>query len=59
MTKAIDTVEMTRRIRDAHAEAMKGATHEVRIRFYREKAHKMHESRRQSSAKKSRSLRLS
>ena len=32
------TVEMTRRIRAEHAEQLRNATPEERIRFYREKA---------------------
>ena len=38
----IDAVAMTRRIRDAHAEQLKDATPEERIRFYREKARRVH-----------------
>ena len=34
----IKAVELTRRIREAHAEELRGATREDRIRFYREKA---------------------
>ena len=40
--KAFDTVAMTRRIRDAHAEKLADATPEERIRFYREKAQRLH-----------------
>ncbi len=38
----IDAVAMTRRIRDAHADQLKGATAEERIRFFREKAGRLH-----------------
>lgn len=38
----IDAVAMMRRIRDAHAEQLKDATPEERIRFFREKAHRVH-----------------
>lgn len=44
MKKTFDTVEMTRRIRDAHAEQLKNATPDERIRFYREKAQRFHRS---------------
>jgi hypothetical protein len=40
----IDAVRMTRQIRDAHAEALCDATPEERIRFYREKARRLHEA---------------
>ncbi|MFL5385104.1 MAG: hypothetical protein ACJ8GN_21495 [Longimicrobiaceae bacterium] len=40
--KDFDAVAMTRRIRDAHAEQLAGATPEERIRFYREKAKRLH-----------------
>lgn len=40
----IDAVGITRRIRDAHAEALRNATPEERIRFYREKARRLHEA---------------
>jgi len=40
--KAFDAVAMTRRIHDAHAEQLSGATPEERIRFYREKAQRLH-----------------
>jgi hypothetical protein len=39
-----DAVGMTRQIRDAHAEALQNATLEERIRFYREKARRLHEA---------------
>jgi hypothetical protein len=38
----IDAVAMTRRIRDAHAEQLKDGTPEERIRFFREKARRVH-----------------
>lgn len=38
----IDAVALTRRIRDAHAEHLKDATPEERIRFFREKARRVH-----------------
>jgi hypothetical protein len=41
--KEFDAVEMTRRIRDHHYEILKGASHQERIRFIREKAQRMHE----------------
>lgn len=37
-TDTIDAVTMTRSIREKHAEQLRGATPEERIRFYREKA---------------------
>jgi len=40
--KAFDAVEMTRRIRDAHAEQLSGVTPEERLRFYPEKARRLH-----------------
>jgi hypothetical protein len=40
--KTIDAVEMTRRIRDAHYEQLKDATPAERIRFFREKARRVH-----------------
>lgn len=40
--KEIDAVEMTRRIRDAHAEQMENASPAERIRFFREKARRVH-----------------
>jgi hypothetical protein len=41
--KEIDAVQMTRRIRNAHAEQLKDASPAQRIRFYREKARGVHE----------------
>ncbi len=38
----IDAVEMTRRIRDAHYQQLKGKTYRERIEFYRMKAQKLH-----------------
>jgi hypothetical protein len=40
--KTIDAVAMTRRIRDAHYEQLKDATAAERIRFFREKARRVH-----------------
>jgi hypothetical protein len=40
----VDAVAMTRRIREAHAEQLKDASPEERIRFYREKARRLHAS---------------
>ena len=40
----IDAVAMTRRIRETHAEQLADTTPEERIRFYREKARRLHES---------------
>jgi hypothetical protein len=40
----IDAVGMARQIRDAHAAALEHATPEDRIRFYREKARRLHEA---------------
>jgi hypothetical protein len=40
--KTFDAVEMTRRIRDAHYEQLKDASPEERIRFYRDKAQRLH-----------------
>jgi hypothetical protein len=39
----IKAVEMTRRIREQHAEQLRGATPEERIQFYREKAKRLNE----------------
>jgi len=41
-TMQIDAVAMTRRIREAHAAELKDATPEERIRFFREKARRVH-----------------
>ena len=41
MRNGIDAVAMTRAIRDAHYEALKDATPEERLRFYREKARRL------------------
>lgn len=43
MKTEIDAVAMTRAIRNAHYEALKDATPEERIAFYREKARALHE----------------
>jgi hypothetical protein len=43
MEKKIDAVAMTRRIREANYERLKGAGEEERIRFYREEARQLHE----------------
>jgi hypothetical protein len=40
--QTIDAVAMTRRIRDAHYEQLKDATAAERIRFFREKARRVH-----------------
>jgi hypothetical protein len=40
--KTIDAVGMTRCIRDAHYEQLKDATAAERIRFFREKARRVH-----------------
>jgi len=40
--KEIDAVKMTRRIRDAHAEQLENASPAERIRFFREKARRVH-----------------
>ncbi len=40
--KTIDAVWMTRRIRDAHFEQLKDATAAERIRYFREKARRVH-----------------
>jgi alpha-ketoglutarate-dependent taurine dioxygenase len=40
----IDAMAMTRRIREAHAEQLNRALPEERIRFFREKARRLHES---------------
>ncbi len=42
MEKKIDAVAMTRRIRDAHHEQLKDASPTERIRFFREKARRVH-----------------
>ena len=46
----IDTIQMTRAIREAHAEALQNASPEERIRFYREKALRLHSELRQRIA---------
>lgn len=38
----VDAVEMTRRIRDRHAEELEGTSPGERIRFYRERARQAH-----------------
>lgn len=40
--QTINAVATTRRIRTAHAEQLKNASPEDRIRFYREKARRVH-----------------
>jgi hypothetical protein len=52
MEKTIDAVAMTRRIRDAHYERLRGATHEERIRFYREEARQLHDEVAREQARK-------
>jgi hypothetical protein len=39
--KKINAIEMTRKIRDAHARRLAGKSHAERIAFYRERAKKM------------------
>ena len=39
--KKINTIEMTRKIRDEHARRLAGKSHAERIAFYRERAKKM------------------
>jgi len=39
--KKINTIEMTRKIRDEHAKQLAGKSHAERIAFYRERAKKM------------------
>jgi len=39
--KKINTIEMTRKIRDDHAKRLAGTSHAERIAFYRERAKKM------------------
>jgi hypothetical protein len=39
--KKINTIEMTRKIRDEHAKKLAGKSHAERIAFYRERAKKM------------------
>lgn len=39
--KKINTIAMTRQIRDDHAKHLAGKTHAERIAFYRERAKKM------------------
>ena len=41
--KEIDAVEMTRRIRDAHAEQLENASPAERIQFFRDEARQVHE----------------
>ncbi len=43
MEKTIDAVAMTRRIREANYERLKGVSDEERIRFYQEAARQLHE----------------
>ncbi|HEX8245614.1 MAG TPA: hypothetical protein VF541_19030 [Longimicrobium sp.] len=40
--KTLDAVAMTRRIREAHYEQLRHVTAEEKIRFYREKARRVH-----------------
>ena len=40
----LKTVEMTRRIRDAHHEQLKNKTWEERVAFYKEQARALHEA---------------
>jgi len=40
----IDAVVMTRQIREAHTEQLADTTPEERVRFYREKARRLHQS---------------
>lgn len=52
-TKEIDAVAMVRRIRDAHYEALKGATREERIAFFNDKVRRSKppsQRRRESAA---------
>jgi len=39
--KKINTIEMTRKIRDEHAKQLVGKSHAERIAFYRERARKL------------------
>jgi len=39
--KKINTIEMTRNIRDEHAKQLAGKSHAERIAFYRERARKL------------------
>lgn len=39
--KKINTIEMTRKIRDEHAKRLAGKSHAERIAFYRERAKKL------------------
>jgi hypothetical protein len=39
--KKINTIEMTRKIREDHAKQLAGKTHAERIAFYRERARKL------------------
>ncbi len=39
--KKINTIEMTRKIRDEHARRLAGKSHAERIAFYRERAKKL------------------
>ncbi len=40
-TNTINTIEMTRKIRDNHAKRLAGKSHAERMAFYRERARKM------------------
>lgn len=55
MTKTpIDTVAMTRRIRNAHAERLKGKSSAERIAFYRKKARTLHIQRESKKSEQAR-----
>ena len=41
MPKKLNTIEMTRKIRDEHAKQLAGKSHAERIAFYHERANKM------------------
>lgn len=40
-TNTINTIEMTRKIRDSHAKRLAGKSHAERMAFYRERARKI------------------
>lgn len=53
----IKTIEMTRTIREQHAQALQGATPTERIEFYRKKARQLHTIASEPQAQKSSSER--
>jgi hypothetical protein len=52
MDTKIDAVQMTRKIRDAHATKLAGKSHAERLAFYRDRAKKLEKELRASSKQK-------